>query len=66
MSSLTVHKPLALTTMAEADLKHTGFCMGTYDMVECNDCPCEVECLDLFELEQELKDGEGRRPKRDK
>ncbi len=34
---------------------HTGYCLGEYSIVTCEDCPTEKECIDEFGSD-ELKD----------
>ena len=39
--------------LTKANKHHIGICMGTYAYVDCIDCPCEKECIDLFLKEME-------------
>ena len=36
---------LPLPVRKGRDIDHTGFCLGTFNTVTCNDCPSKNECI---------------------
>ena len=43
---------IRLFALSEANGKHTGFCLGTYNFIQCEDCGMEAECLNLCKREK--------------
>ena len=37
------------------DIEHTGFCMGSFDVNTCGDCPSIRECLVMYGKDQVRK-----------
>ena len=34
------------------EIEHIGFCLDTYNLITCVNCPMEKECLELRDQEQ--------------